>query len=273
MVFREHGACIHSFSQRVPAFLVSDASDWTVPLPMAHVHSISAGAPSDPRAPGQHVPGCVKWVNDELDTLPCLSQRYGHAPLAPCLPAAHSTDIAEIRFLDSKQLERRIGDATWFSLPMPGQAVPDRNADVWNATETAALENMVHTLDIVRLGFPNLDLTGTTAHGTFTAGQQVVDILAVSGESHDQCLAHATRVKRPARHKLLLVSRDHDNRPLLRKEGKIYSTSSEEPAGETKFPDAESGMARIGFSELLDLFEDAATRQQLEDSLNARIAV
>ena len=273
VLFRESGACIHSFSQRVPAFLALDAGDRTLPLPAARVHSIAAGAPSDPRTPGQHVPGCVKWVNDELDTLRCLSQDFGHAPLAPQLPAANSTDVAEIRVLDSQQLERAVGDAASFSPTMPEQPVPDRNADVWNATETAALENMVHTLDIVRLGFPNLNLTCTTAHGTFTTGQQVVDVLAVRGQSHDQCLAHATRVKRPARHKLLLVSRDRLERGLLPKEGNINSPRIAEPPGETKFTDVESGMARISFKELLDLFESAATRQQLEESLNARIAV
>lgn len=273
VLFRERGACIHSFSQRVPAFLALDAGDFTLPLPTALVHPLTLGAPVDPRAAGLYVPGCVKWVNDELDTLPCLSQNFGHAPLAPQLPTAHSANIAVIRSLDSQQLDRRVNDATWFPPPAPGQPAPDRNADVWDATETAALENMVHTLDIVRLGFPNLDLTATAAHGTLTTGAQVVDVLAVRGESHAQCLAHANRIARPARHKLLLVSCDQFNRPIHPKDGKIYMPSGTGSGGEPKITDVESGMKRMGFSELLDLFEQATSQQLLQESLNARIAV
>jgi hypothetical protein len=213
-------------------------------------------------------------VNDELDILPCLSlsQNFRHAPLAPQLPAAHSVNIAAIRFLDSQQLDQRVSDATWFPSLGPGQLAPKRNPDMWDLTETAALESMVHTLDIVRLGFTNLDIKNTVAHGTVTTDTQVVDVLTVRGESHADCVEHANRLPRPARHKLLLVSCDRFNRPLRNKDGKIYTAHGTGAGGEPKITDVESGLERIGFSELLDLFEQATTQQQLQESLNARIA-
>jgi hypothetical protein len=132
---------------------------------------------------------------------------------------------------------------------------------------------MVHTLDIVRIAFPNLDLAATEAHGTTTVKQQVVDVLAVRGEFHDACLAHANRIPRPARHKLLLVSRDHLNHKLHLKEGKLYSRSGMQPGHETNYTDVESGLTHIGFADLLETFESVTTRQELEESLSAKVAI
>lgn len=73
-LFREKGACIHSFSQNLLAPL--GAAGHSLPIYRANVHSIAAGA-TDPRAPGTYVTAAVKWVNDALDELPCLSQQLG----------------------------------------------------------------------------------------------------------------------------------------------------------------------------------------------------
>jgi len=265
-LFRERGACIHSFSQRVPRFLVPSPGDKTLPLPTALVHPIIANGPVDARINGHEVPGCVKWLNDELDTLPCLSQTFGHPSLASQLPAVHGLNIANIRSLDSHEVDRRMKDAM-------SNATVERDADFWDAMEADALQTMVHVLDIVRVGFPDLDISRTHAHGKLTSRQQVIDVLAVRGETHEQCLEHANRVTRPTRHKFLLVSRDHHNRSILAKEGKIYAANSKLAVGEPKITDVESGTTRIGFADLLDFFEIAGTQQELQESLNGRLAV
>ena len=64
-VFREGGACIHSFQQVNPGSIKPGAGDKTISLLKPFVHSICNG--TDPRTPGDIVPASVKWLNDELD--------------------------------------------------------------------------------------------------------------------------------------------------------------------------------------------------------------
>src|ERR1035438_4178559 len=60
----------------------------------------------DPRAPSAPVPACVKWLNDELDSLPSLSVRYPAAALTAQVDNAHLYSIAGLRAMPGQSAIR-----------------------------------------------------------------------------------------------------------------------------------------------------------------------
>lgn len=105
VVFREMGACIHSFSQYVPAFANLGAAGRSLPIRWAAEHSI---APSivDPRVNGNEISASVKWVNDALDFLPSLSEQFPRVPLAAAVEISHSANKASFRVVESLELRK-----------------------------------------------------------------------------------------------------------------------------------------------------------------------
>ena len=121
VLFRERGACIHSFSQYVPGAVNLGAGGRTLPIQRASVHSIATGL-NDPRACGTPVPACVKWVNDSLDVLPCLSSQIPNAPLASSINSLHAMNVTAFRAVESVRLGEAIDYATWRSSEGPAES-------------------------------------------------------------------------------------------------------------------------------------------------------
>lgn len=266
IVFREMGACIHSFSQNIPAAAHLGSHGRDLPIRRARVHSIAA-ATVDPRTGGTEVPAPVKWVNDTLDAVPCLSHQIPAATLAPSIGAPHQLNVKDFRVVSSAELQRRLEQAT--SRPEESEA-PD--ADHWDQDEKTALTHLVHSLDILRTGGAAIDLSTTLSHAAVTLRNHEMELLAISGSSHDDCLKHAEhRFIVPSRCSVLLVTRDVHNSPRLKKHGSILHKASGALNTETKITDADSGMIHVAFRDLLDPYVSADTTSVLGDSLYARL--
>jgi prefoldin subunit 5 len=111
-VFRERGACIHSFLQVNPNSLTAGAAGRTIALENAFVFPV--GDMIDPRVPSDSVPSCIKWLNDELDVLSRLSVSYPLVPLTELVQARkqkEQTINAQITILNDERdtLNREIG--------------------------------------------------------------------------------------------------------------------------------------------------------------------
>lgn len=266
-LFREKGACIHSFSQNLLVDL--GAGGRTLPLHRAHVHSIAPGV-EDPRAPGTYVSACVKWVNDSLDDLPCLSQQVHGAALASAIAASHQANVALLRVVESSRLETAIDCATWRARDV--QRAPA--ADDWGGDQTTALAHLTHTLDILRLGGTTLDFARPAVQAAATLRHRDMEVLAVSGPSHEDCFEHVEkRFVLPARRQVLIVTRDPQNAPRLRRQRSILRPTAESALGaETKITDASSAGIHVAFRDLLDLYIAAPTAAALEEALYARLA-
>jgi hypothetical protein len=272
VLFRERGACIHSFSQYVPGTVNLGAGGHSLPLRRAFVHPVTTEL-NDPRAPGDSVSACVKWVNDSLDDLPCLSQRYRNAPLAASISLPHEANIKAFRTVESGHLEKDIDCATWRP-PKQDGADEDKppTADEWSGNQTNALVHVVHTLDILRMGGSQLDLATASGHATARLRSHSLEILAVNGPSHDECEEHARRFVPPLHRQVLLVTRDPDNGPRLKRDKNILRTNPEPTLGqEIAITDAGTGQMHIDFRELLDIYIAAPNGVDLEGSLYARL--
>jgi len=260
--FRERGACIHSFLQLNPGSLKAGADGKACAVENASV--FPANGAMDPRTPSAPVPACVKWLNDELDDLASLSSAYPAVSLASQADTVHQQNIAALRLIPARSVVNTI--------KLAAQESTDNHADEWGQTEAEALEHLVHTLDIVALGFSAPTVGADPAHATVVMSDQVVDVLAIRGRSHEECVEHSKQFQpRPAR-QVLLVSRDWDNNPWHRRFGSYLRTEVPELGQERNITDPESGSLHIGYRLLLDLFQQSTTAGAVTEGINAELA-
>lgn len=283
VVFREGGACIHSISQLVPGSVSLDAAGHSLPLRRALIHSID-GVLTDPRVPGSGVSGCVKWVNDALDELPCLSNELPEVPLKQRLASAHVENVMGLRVVQSQQLEMDVDCATWRHHPSDkkqpavdgdGTRAPTKGptADDWDVQQASALRHLVHTADILRLGGISLDFASAATQAFGAIRDRLLEVRAVNGPSHDECLNHATQFVRSGRCSLLVVTRDLHNTAKLKKHKSILQPDSKTGIqAEFNITDTNSGQIAIAFSELMELYLASTDLAEMEGALYARVA-
>jgi hypothetical protein len=262
VLFRENGACIHSFAQNAPAFLGFGAEDRKPPIQRPFAYAIP-GTPIDPRTPNAGVSAATKWGNDFLDNIICLSQSYPQAPLANEISDTHRQNVSDSRILDA-ELARRVSLAAANSNA--------KNADDWGDLESAALETVVHTMDIIRIAFPNFKVTDTKAHATFVRDGKGVDLLAVRGHSHEACVKHASAYIAPQRKQVLVVSRDSDNNRLAGRVRKFLLPNAAKLGDETKITEPEAARVHIGYQDIFTAYLPAANAIALTTELNACFA-
>lgn len=260
--FRERGACIHTFRQVNPGSLIAGPAGRTVPVENAAVFSI-IDAP-EPRAPGAPVSAATKWINDELDMVPRLRDLYPTAPLAASVNAVHTTLVSGLRSVSSQ--------AATNAIRLAAQESDAPTGDDWLTKEAEALEHVVHALSILAIPFQNPAVEAEPAHATISIGAQQVDVLAIRGATHEACIKHSERyVPSPRRH-VLLVSRDRDNTVWVNRFGSFLQPETVSPGAERKITDPATGMLHLGYHNLLSLYRQANTAEEIEAGISAELA-
>ncbi len=259
--FRERGACIHSLLQVNPASLTAGAAGRACAVENASVFPLAG---PDPRAPSAPVPACVKWLNDELDGLPGLSASYPTTALAPQSDIAHRKTVAELRTISPQSATN--------TMKMAATDSTAEDADHWDQAEAEALEHLVHTLDIIGIGFTNTTVGADPAHAAVVMNNQTVDILAIRGYSHEGCLEHSKSFLPLPRRQVLLISRDRDNNSWRQKFGSFLDPENAKLGQERNITDPASGLLHLGYRNLLDIFQQAATGTAVQGAIDAALA-
>jgi hypothetical protein len=270
--FREGGPCIHSFIQVNPASIIPGAAGQTVPVENPFVYSIDPAA-TDPRTPGAAVPGAVKWLNDTLDGIECLSIPF-QCPLSSAVAASHLLNVQDLRAKAATPASKALAlsdPAFYKQIPGPPPRSVPKHADEWSASETEAFTHVVHTLDIFRVGFPDVTSNTTAAHAEATIQGQPAEILAVRGSTHEQNLKHVDKHVPSQRRHLVIVSRDAHNSLLSRRDGPIFRTKPTGNPPRVKFNDPGYNKIYLGFQELLTDFISAKNTTELEGDVCARL--
>lgn len=263
ILFRERGACIHSFLQINPNSLNAGAAGKTIALENAFVFPL--GGTIDRRAPSDSVAACVKWLNDELDQIPSLGVSYSGLPLATEADAMHQQTLAALRQVSAKSAATAV--------KLAAQESNADHADDWDDTESRALEHLVHTLDIVGLGSPPPAVGVDPAHhATVVMNRKTVDLLAIRGESHERCLKHFRDLLPMPRRQLLLVSRDPDNNPWPQRFGSFLQTGSPHLGQERNITDPASSLLHLGYRNLLEIFQSTAIAAAVPGAIDAELA-
>lgn len=263
VLFRERGACIHSFAQVNPRSLTAGAADRKFAVENPFVFPLAGS--TDPRTPSAPVPACVKWLNDELDDIPRLSASYPAVLLAAPADAKHDQTVAALRVIQPQSAEHTV--------KLAAQGSDAKNADQWDRAEADALEHLVHTLDIISLGFIPPTVGSDSAHATVVMNNQIVDLLAIRGASHESCIEHSKNYYLPStRRQALLISRDRDNNPWRLKFGSYLQPERSLLGQERNFTDPASGSLHLGYRKLLDIFQQSTTATALQGAINAELA-
>jgi hypothetical protein len=260
--FRERGACIHSFSQINPNSLVAGAAGRTIALYRAFIFPLDGV--TDPRAPGAEVPACTKWLNDELDQLPSLSASYQTAPLANQVDKAHQLTTAALRALPPPSAKNAV--------KLAAQESEAEHEDEWGDRESEAVRHLVHTLDIVGVGFPPPTVGAVPPHATVLIGNKTVDIVVIRGSSHESCIKHSKGFLPNPQRQVLLVSRDDDNTPWPQRFGSFLEPNTSALGQEPKITDPSSGSLHLGYQNLLDIFRHSTTAGEIEGGIRAALA-
>ena len=262
VLFRERGACIHSFVQVNPNSLNPGAAGKTIALDRAYVFPLNPTP--DPRAPSAAVPACVKWLNDELDTLPSLSTQYPNVALVNQADAVHKQSIAALRAISAQSAAHAVKLASSQSSA--------QHADEWDRTEVDAIEHLVDTLDIVGLGFTAAE-GPESAHATVVMNNHNLDLRAIRGTTHDECIKHSNKFPSLPRKQTLLVSRDRDNNNVSSTRSGSFLDQKRSTFGEErKITDPQGGVIHLGYRKLLDIFQNSPTEAALQAAIYAELA-
>lgn len=265
IVFREMGACVHSFEVPVPRFLQRAMGSLSLPIQQAEVYPIIDGEP-DPRLPGAEVPACVKWVNDKLDNIESLGTRSPNVMTAET-NSSHERLIPKLRTLPAIKQQNNVHYAT--ASHSANNSISGADADSWSTQEKDSLQHLLHTTTICGIGDNGIDLECSTLHARTTIDGKLYEIVAVNGQTHDDCTKHFDNVcKHKINHPILLISRDVDNNPFTaRFAKKITKFNPSIRVSEPNITDVECSRIQKGYRELLNIYKSSQNEQNLRQGL------
>lgn len=261
-VFRERGACIHSFLVAHPSMPPGSAGRrFAVREPAVYPFN----GVDDPRAPSSPVPAVVKWMNDQLDDpSKSLATKYTHLPLTAAAGAAHQRMVGELRTLKADAL----GNTVNFASLTACKGTPDE----WTADEGHAVKHLLHTFSILDVAQYPTKFHGSGAQATIMKGETSLEVIAVMGTSHEDCDKHVLDRLPAHKGQLVVVSRDEDNTPWDPRFKSIYDQVPDEPSTEANFTQPTSAIIRVGYHDVLDAYRGAANEAELKGALDAKLS-
>ncbi len=219
-LFREMGECIHTAVVRVPASVLANPTDRTAGVVEAKIFPL-VGDSTDPRIPGGPVPAVVKWVNDELDVL--TDGDFAGTGIEADLRASHARTVKAYRHLPSQDLAKRVDGACAMRVQKRQKsggsgASADPAADIdtlWDADERGGLQHVIQSLTLID-GAAELDAGAAQLHARYPV--KGVEIGAVRGPKHADCIPAFKLWADSTHSSVLFVSRDENNVPVLGRE-------------------------------------------------------
>ena len=256
--FRERGECIHAFDQINPSWVVSGPSGRTYAVENAEVHA--APGITHLLAPGGIVPAAVKWANDALDQM-CTELPPHPTSLGQLLKDAHEAVSHRLRRTKSAALT----DIVRLSTP-----TTDDNIDAWNAAELSGLEHVLYTLRILGAGDKLESVGEAMVHGSVAFRSGSIDVVAIRGHLHTDCIEHFAKNHRGRqRRHLLLVSRDRENTVWDRKHGSFLTVAPDANEPEPRITDGASPTYHVGYQNILGFLREANELDEVERRIEA----
>jgi hypothetical protein len=230
-LLRESGPCIHSIRLTLPQFINLGPGGRALPIKGADVYAIDHGL-DDRRTPGAPVPAIVKWINDELDTLPNLLANEEHHPLRATLSQTCSNVCNEVRqqgegnLLTCMELAAvRIRGNKWICVS--GREMP--LVDYWDQVESACLKAVIDVMSVVD-ACRELMVTCAPVHGMVVRDHQIFDIIVVTGTTHKECFEYVkSKLKSNGQRIRIIVTKDSNNTLVTDKDKSITVVSEADP--------------------------------------------
>lgn len=267
-LFREMGACIHSFRFRFPPSVNLGPADRCFPIDEAIVHAIDDGI-DDPRTPDKPVPAIIKWTNDRLDKIvPVVENEH---PLKDYITRAHKDVSDEIRRQPAQILCRDIEISSfefenekdkWIEIE---GKIP--NVDNWNENEQKALETVIYSLSIMKACKP-LEVSNSPVHATIKIQGKVIDVIVVYGGTHEECFKYAKN-QYPGSGQRFVIVVTHDGRfSLPEKHRDSISDVKYDSSQDPNITDPSSRFYHCGYQNLID----SCFRSQSLEELDGKVS-
>jgi hypothetical protein len=165
-------------------------------------------------------------VNDELDAL--TDGEFAGTAAETDLKASHARTVEAYRHLQSQDLARRVDGACAMrvqkrqtSTRSDASADPAADIDtVWDAEERGSLQHVIQSLTLIDAAAP-LDVDGAQLHARYPA--KGVEIGAIRGASHADCVPAFKLWADKTHSPVLFVSRDENNVPVLGREVQSFT--------------------------------------------------
>ena len=276
-LFREMGACIHSFKFRLPSFINLGPEDRCLPIDEAIVHAIDDGI-DDPRVPSRPVPASVKWTNDQLDgVVPFLENEQVH-PLKNSITKAHRDLCEEIRKQSGEFLCRYIVMSSceiqkkkdkWIEIG--GKKI--HNIDNWDENEEQNIETIVYSLSIMKV-CRTLEVNGSSVHATIKIQDKIIDIIVVSGKTHEECFEYAKSQYAGSEQRfVIVVTRNIHNTSWNKKFKSILEREKESTEKDPNITDPDSRFNCCGYQNLINSCFNSQNLSELNSKITEVIEV
>jgi len=180
-LFREFGACVHTFELRLPASVRVSNQDRSRVIDEAEVHAYGQEA-YDNRTPGAPVPAVAKWVLDRLGKYPLLSHNQRGHPLHDKIEQSER-DVRE--GVGRKALEKH--RECPFVLSPSSSA---KHVDSWGDKEENILDRTLTALSVIGVS-KVVEIANADLHGKVRLGTQDWPVLVVAGDDHAKCFEYA----------------------------------------------------------------------------------
>lgn len=258
VTFREMGPCIQCANVTVVPWLGARTRDRCSAIDGGSVYPLQTPC-LDPRLPEKPVPASVKWVNDELDSIPLLSDGAMNCrPLEPQVQHSQTSVTDKYREIEEHILNNFVRLSTWIDSETLNQLrkQPFENADFWEKIEQEGLKHTVYVLSLLRLCH-NTEVSGSVFHGTIQTPDGLLNIVAVRGPTHEECRKHFDHmVVASGSDPVIFVTHDEENLiPTEDELKKIY-----EVTGDTR-------LRHMAYAVLIDKCRQAASVQLLRGAL------
>jgi hypothetical protein len=185
--------------------------------------------------------------------------------LVNLVDAAHQVTVGSLRALLPQSAHRAV--------KLAAQESPDaQHEDQWDDIESDAVTHLVHTLDILGVGFPTRTVGTDPSHATILVNNKIVDILVIEGFTHQSCIEHSKKFLGNPQRQVLLVSRDRDNTRWLQRFGTFLQPKSSALDQEPKITDPNSGSLYLGYQNLLEVFLSSTAAAAIEGGVRAQLA-
>jgi len=265
-VFRERGACIHSFVMVNQASMVGGGGGHRYSIETASISPFTIGQ-DEPRAPDRPVAAVTKWVNDSLDELKCLSATLPNPGLATGLVSARDAVAAVYRRVEPQRLTRSLVLATQ-------GADADVDADHYALDHEQALAQLMYSSNLARLTFDaGLTVRGAPAHAAISVDGKDLEFASVRGDTHENCVEHFRTTIGTIRVETILVTQDRFNTRWFPEDGSFLENTKAPDSGEPKITAPRSGLRRIAFQNLLEMYRQAQNVDGLRTSIRDHLEI
>ena len=272
-VFREMGACIHSFGFCTPSFINLGPSGRSLIINKAIVHAIDEET-DNLRVPGKPVPASVKWINDHLDGISSVLHYVNNNPLKKEIEQKHEEISKEIRkcsdYFLCKSMEQAVCNYDK-CIYLGERKIHD--VDNWDDNEKRSLETVIYSLSIIKTS-KSLEISNATAHAAIKSDTNVIDVIVVSGgKTNKECFDYGRQFLKSEQRFGIIITRDVHELPVNIRDKSIFETGEKNTEKGPIITDPNSRFIHCGYSNLKNICSNSTNLNNLRNNLTEIIGI